>query len=148
MVLKRIYKSLSWSNQKRVDKLIKLYQRFRPPKITSTREVVELKKDFIAQTIMFDEPKYVIGYQVYVEKGMPKMGLIDAPESPESTECPEGCKCNDCIVSNLEEIDKVIKQRKMNRRNTSSEVEKLNAIERRKKYMERIRNEQTKQQYK
>ena len=141
MVLKRIYKSLSWSNQKRVDKLITLYRKFRPTKATSAREVVELKKDFVAQTIMFDEPKYVIGYQVYVEKGMPKMGLIDAPTIPE---CEEGCKCNKCIVNNLEEVDKVIQERQKIRRGSSSTVDKLNAIERRNKYMERIRNEQTK----
>ncbi len=141
MVLKRIYKSLSWSNQKRVDKLIKLYRKFRPPEIKSARQAVELKKDFVAQTIMFDKPKYVIGYQVYVEKGMPKMGLIDAPDAPS---CEEGCKCNKCIVNNLEEIDKVIQERQKVRKGSSSAVEKLNAIERRKKYMERIRNEQTK----
>ena len=72
---------------------------------------------------------------------MPKMGLIDAPDAPS---CEEGCKCNKCIVNNLEEIDKVIQERQKVRKGSSSAVEKLNAIERRKKYMERIRNEQTK----
>jgi len=111
MVLRsRFYSSMSWSNKRRVDKLQSLYEKyFNKEKVEehTTTNVVELKEDFIAQTVLFNEPKFVIGYSVYVENGMPKMNVIEKPPP----EHGKGCKCNSCIIANVEEIDKIIKKR-------------------------------------
>jgi hypothetical protein len=72
--------------------------------------VVELKDNFIAETVLFNEAKFVIGYSVYVEKGMPKIRVIERPPPEHGREC----KCHQCIVTNLKEIEKILEARNKN----------------------------------
>ena len=114
MVLRsRFYNNLSWSNKRRVDWIVGLYEKHfnknKPIEMTD-KEVVDLKEDFIAETVLFNEAKYVIGYSVYVEKGMPKIRVVERPPP----EHGRGCKCHQCIVANLKEIEKVLEKRNEN----------------------------------
>jgi len=114
MVLKsRFYSGLSWSNKRRVDWMIGLYERYfnkdKPVEMTE-KEIVNLKADFIAETVLFNEAKFVIGYSVYVEKGMPKIRVIERPPPEHGREC----KCHQCIVTNLKEIEKILEARNKN----------------------------------
>ena len=108
----RIYNNLSWSNKRRVDGLVRLYNRFKSKDtvVTNVTETVDLKEDFIAETVMFGEAKYVIGYSVYVEKGMPKIRVIERPPP----EHGRGCKCHQCVVTNLKEVEKILEARNKN----------------------------------
>lgn len=111
MVLRsRFYRSLSWSNKRRVDRLVTLYNNYFTKEKEEKEDVVELKEDFIAKTVLFNEPKYVIGYSVYVEKGMPKMNVIEKPPPEHGRDC----KCNQCIIANVEEVEKIIRKRNKN----------------------------------
>lgn len=105
----RFYNSLSWSNKRKADKIIALYNKHFNKEETRD-DVVELKEDFIAKTVLFNEPKFVLGYSVYVENGMPKMNVIETPPPAHGREC----KCNKCIIANIEEVEKIIKKRNKN----------------------------------
>lgn len=114
MVLKsRFYSSLSWSNKRRVDWITGLYEKYFNKNETieePKNDVVDLKENFIADTVLFNEAKYVIGYSVYVEKGMPKIRVIERPPPEHGREC----KCHQCIVTNLKEIEKILEARNKN----------------------------------
>lgn len=110
MVLSKFYDNLSWSNKRRWDKIASWHNKIYNKKESdpkTNKNVVELTEDFIAQTILFDTPKYVIGYSVYVEQGMPKMNVIECPPPKHNKDC----KCSKCITMNLEEVDRIIKRR-------------------------------------
>jgi len=105
----RFYSSLSWSNKRKADRIIALYNKYFD-KEEKRDDVVELKEDFIAKTVLFNEPKFVLGYSVYVENGMPKMNVIETPPPEHGRDC----KCDRCIILNIEEVEKIIKKRNKN----------------------------------